>query len=255
MAGGEVTKSPAQQHTESIQDVEVSLASVAVSGGRGWYKRPFDLMVMVAAHVCLLPAFVILWTVIPLAIWLEDRGPVFYTQRRVGKGGRVFRLFKFRSMIRDAESSTGPVWAADNDPRVTRVGRFLRATALDELPQVINIWKGDLSLVGPRPERPELSVKFAKDIPQFLRRLQVRPGLTGLAQVYGRYSSRPRDKLHYDLFYIKKMSLWLDLKLILLSALVTLRGQWQAADKHMRQRRKKAHTSLQDSQAAVPHSK
>ena len=207
------------------------------------YKRAFDLLILLAAHVLLLPVFFALWIVIPLAIWLEDRGPVFYYQRRTGKGGRVFWLVKFRSMIADAEASTGPVWAFEHDDRVTRVGRFLRATALDELPQLINVLKGDLSMVGPRPERPELVEKFAQKIPHFLQRLQVKPGLTGVAQVYGRYSSLPRHKLHYDMLYIRKMSLLLDIKLLLVSVLVTVRARWQATDKKTGHRRRRTAAS------------
>ena len=209
----------------------------------GRYKRAFDLLILLAAHILLLPVFLALWIAIPLAIWLEDRGPIFYLQRRTGKGGRVFRLVKFRSMIADAEASTGPVWAFEHDERVTRVGRFLRATALDELPQLINVLKGDLSMVGPRPERPELVQLFAQDTPQFLQRLQVRPGLTGIAQVYGRYSSLPRHKLHYDMLYIRKMSLLLDIKLLLVSVLVTVRARWQVTDKKTGHRRGGSTTS------------
>ena len=201
--------------------------------GRDWYKRPFDLAILIVVHLLLLPILLVLWTAIPLAIWLEDRGPIFYTQRRAGKGGRVFLLFKFRSMLPEAEVGTGAVWASDDDPRVTRVGRFLRGRALDELPQVINMWKGDLSLVGPRPERPELIERFARETPGFARRLQVRPGLTGPAQVFGRYATRPRDKLRYDMLYIKAMSPWLDLKLLFMSFIVTLRAKWQAADRQL----------------------
>ena len=120
------------------------------------YKTLFDLTILTCSHVVLAPIFAILWIFIPTAIWLEDRGPVFYTQNRLGKNGKLFKLYKFRSMIPDAEKETGAVLAADNDLRVTRVGKFIRKRALDELPQVINLWKGDISLVGPRPERPEL---------------------------------------------------------------------------------------------------
>ena len=197
---------------------------------RDWYKRSFDLVVLAATHVALLPVFLLLWTLVPLAIWLEDRGPVFYVQRRVGRNGRLLRLFKFRSMVPGAESHTGPVWATENDPRVTRVGRFLRATALDEFPQVINLWRGDLSLVGPRPERPELYEEFAKEAPGFHRRLEVRPGLTGLAQVRGRYATRPRDKLRYDTLYMRRMSPLLDVKLLFLSVIITLKAGWQATE-------------------------
>ena len=186
------------------------------------------MAVLLLAHLLLLPVVLAVWTLIPLAIWLEDRGPIFYTQRRAGKGGRIFDLFKFRSMVVDAEQATGAVWAGEDDPRITRVGRFLRARALDELPQIINVWRGELSLVGPRPERPELVAKFIQETPEFSRRLEVRPGLTGPAQVYGRYASRPRNKLRYDTLYIRTMSPWLDLKLLFMSVIVTLRAKWQA---------------------------
>ncbi len=140
----------------------------------------------------------------------------------------MFQLFKFRSMVKNAESSTGAIWAGNDDPRITRVGRFLRSRALDEVPQIINVWKGDLSLVGPRPERPELVARFVRETPAFARRLHVRPGLTGPAQVYGRYATRPRDKLRYDTLYIRTMSPWLDFKLLFMSVIVTLRAKWQA---------------------------
>ena len=192
-----------------------------------WWKRPFDLLVLSVVHIILAPVWLALWTLIPLAIWLGDRGPVFYTQTRVGKGGKIFRVYKFRSMVPDAERFTGAVWAEDDDPRITRVGRILRNRALDELPQVINMWKGDISLVGPRPERPELMRLFTRERPEFGRRLTVRPGLTGIAQVYGRYSTHPRDKLRYDVIYINRMSPWLDVKLLALSVLLTFRARWQ----------------------------
>ena len=196
-----------------------------------WWKRPFDLIVLSAVHVALAPIWIALWTLIPLAIWLSDRGPVFYTQTRVGKGGRIFRAYKFRSMVPDAERYTGAVWAEEDDPRITRVGRFLRNRALDELPQVINMWKGDISLVGPRPERPELAEEFTRRWPEFGRRIAVRPGLTGIAQVYGRYYTRPRDKVRYDVIYIKRMSPWLDVKLLIASVLITFRARWQGGDR------------------------
>ena len=192
-----------------------------------WWKRPFDLAVLVTVHVALAPVWLLLWTAIPLAIWLHDRGPIFYTQERLGKGGRVFRVYKFRSMVADAERHTGPVWAEEGDPRITPVGRFLRRRALDELPQVINMWKGDISLVGPRAERPELTQRFTREHPEFRRRLVVRPGMTGIAQVYGRYSTRPVGKLRYDMVYIRRMSPLLDLRLLTASVRLTLFGRWQ----------------------------
>ena len=193
-----------------------------------WWKRPFDLLVLTAIHVALAPIWAILWTSIPVAIWLHDRGPVFYTQERLGKNGRTFRVYKFRSMIPNAERHTGAVWAEDDDPRITPIGAFLRGRALDELPQVINMWKGDISLVGPRAERPELSEEFEASFPGFARRLMVRPGMTGLAQIYGRYSTHPRNKLRYDMVYIRRMSPWLDVRLLVSSVLLTLRARWQS---------------------------
>ena len=203
------------------------LLSVTGSKVNDWWKRPFDLIVLTAVHVALAPLWAVLWTVIPLAIWLHDRGPVFYTQERLGKNGRTFRVYKFRSMIPDAERHTGAVWASDDDPRITPVGALLRSRALDELPQVINMWKGDISLVGPRAERPELTEEFEALYPGFRQRLKTRPGMTGLAQIYGRYSTSPRNKLRYDMIYISRMSPLLDVRLLVASVVLTLRARWQ----------------------------
>ena len=186
---------------------------------------------LTAVHVALAPVWAVLWISIPIAIWLHDRGPVFYTQERLGKNGRVFRVYKFRSMIPDAERHTGAVWADEDDPRITPIGAFLRSRALDELPQVINMWKGDISLVGPRAERPELSKEFESSYPGFKQRLLVRPGMTGLAQIYGRYSTHPRNKLRYDILYIRRMSPLLDVKLLVSSVLLTLRARWQSEER------------------------
>ena len=186
-------------------------------------KRLFDCGLAGAGLLTALP----LWGIIALAIKLEDCGSVFYRQARVGAGGRRFTVLKLRSMIRDAEKKTGAVWASEYDTRITRVGRVLRATALDELPQLWNILKGEMSFVGPRPERPELVTGFREKIADYDQRFAVRPGLTGLAQIYGKYDSHPRDKLRYDLLYIRRQSLWLDVKLILLSGWITLRGKWE----------------------------
>ena len=195
------------------------------------YKTLFDLTILNCSHVVLAAIFVILWIFIPTAIWLEDRGPVFYTQNRLGKNGKLFKLYKFRSMIPDAEKETGAVLAADNDLRVTRVGKFIRKRALDELPQVINLWKGDISLVGPRPERPELMHDIVGVLPLYAERLIVKPGLTGIAQVYGRYATNPRHKLMYDRIYIREMNPILDIKLLVYSVLLTLKAKWQHAQR------------------------
>jgi len=191
------------------------------------YKRPFDLLILLGTHILLSPVLVMLWIIIPIAIWFEDRGPIFYTQERVGKNGKTFRLYKFRSMVVDAENITGAVWATKNDPRITHVGNFLRKRALDELPQTLNMWVGDLSLVGPRPERPEIMANIIKELPEYSDRLLIRPGLTGVAQVFGRYSSKPKVKLRYDRIYSRNMSIVFDIKLLFLSALYTLRAKWQ----------------------------
>lgn len=195
-----------------------------------WYKRPFDLTILVAAHLLLLPIWVVLWTVIPLAILLDTGRPIFYRQRRLTRNGRQFYVLKFRTMVKDAEKMTGAVWATQSDPRVTRVGRLLRSLALDEMPQVINILRGELSFVGPRPERPELYEQFDATVPGFRERLRVSPGLTGLAQVFGKYDSPPRVKLRYDRIYVRRMSLVLDLRLLFLSAWVTLMGRWESRE-------------------------
>ena len=188
------------------------------------YKRPFDLAVIIAAHVLLLPAWVLLWTVVPLAIWLGDRGHVLYSQTRLGRDGRPFRMLKFRTMVVGAEDEEGEVWASGQDDRQTAVGRILRRYRIDEAPQVVNMLRGEMSIVGPRPERPGLHAEFERSTPGFGRRLRVRPGLAGLAQVRGRYSTRPRDKLRYDCLYIERMGPLLDLRLLAASVWVTIRG-------------------------------
>ncbi len=190
---------------------------------RDGYKRPFDVAIIILAHIFLLPLFAVLWIGIPIAIWLGDRGRVFYFQERVGRSGRRFRVIKFRTMILDAESQTGPVWAAEHDSRTTRVGRMLRILHLDELPQVVNILKGEMSIVGPRPERPELVERFSREAPSFSERLRVRPGVAGLAQVRGTAQTRPRDKLRYDNLYIETLSPCMDIKLMFLSVWVVLK--------------------------------
>jgi lipopolysaccharide/colanic/teichoic acid biosynthesis glycosyltransferase len=186
-------------------------------------KRLFDVLLAAAGLLFSWP----LWMFIAACIKLEDAGPVFYFQKRVGKNGKPFWMAKFRSMIPNAEKGTGAVWASAKDERVTKVGRILRATAMDELPQLWNILKGDISFVGPRAERPEFIEKFRIEIPNYDLRLRIRPGLTGTAQVYGRYDSSPRDKLRLDLLYIQKQTFGLDIKLILLSFWITFHGKWE----------------------------
>lgn len=178
-----------------------------------WYyplvKRAFDIICSAAAIIILSPVYLIT----AAAIKLYDRGPVLYSQVRLTERHREFRIYKFRSMITDAEKQ-GARLASQNDSRITPVGKIIRATRLDELPQLFNILKGDMSIVGPRPERPEIEAEYLKELPEFGLRLQVRAGLTGYAQVFGKYNTTPEDKLKLDLLYINQRSVLMDLKLI-----------------------------------------
>lgn len=153
-----------------------------------------------------------------LAVRLTSRGPVLFRQRRVGRDGREFMIYKLRTMRDDAEGATGPVLARDGDGRVTRVGRFLRRTRIDELPQLLNVLNGTMSLVGPRPERPELAEALLRELPGYRERWLVKPGLTGLAQVRGEYHTSPAAKLRHDLAYVHNRSLLLDLRILAATA-------------------------------------
>jgi lipopolysaccharide/colanic/teichoic acid biosynthesis glycosyltransferase len=190
-------------------------------------KRLFDVILSSTGMILSAP----LWILFSVAIKLGDGGPVFYTQERIGKQGKPFWTIKFRSMVPDAEKHTGAVWASENDPRVTKVGKLLRATAMDELPQLWNIFRGDMSFVGPRAERPELVEQFSKKIKNYHTRFFVAPGLTGLAQVYGNYDTPPHQKLRYDLLYIRNHSFLFDMQLIVLSFWITFRGKWESRAK------------------------
>ena len=191
-------------------------------------KRAFDVALSGAGLVMSAP----LWALFAAAIKLEDGGPIFFAQERVGLGGGTFTALKFRSMRPDAEAATGAIQATEHDPRVTTVGRFMRATAMDELPQLWNIFAGDMSFVGPRPLLPgEVEARgdgrlVALDaIPGYRERHTVRPGLTGLTQVYADRDIRRTSKFRLDRLYIKRASFALDIKLILLSFWITGRGQ------------------------------
>jgi len=197
-------------------------------------KRALDVALSGAGLVLSAP----LWPIIAAAIRIDSRGPVFYRQSRVGEAGRHFTVLKFRSMIADAENGRGPLQAGADDPRITRVGRVLRATAMDELPQFLNIFRGDMSFVGPRALRPEeievdsggASVPLDA-IPGFMQRCTVPPGLTGIAQIYAPRDVSRRQKFRFDLLYIRRQSLPLDVCLILLSFWITMRGTWEAREK------------------------
>ncbi len=196
----------------------------------GYLKRAFDVFLSGFGLMTSLP----LWFIAALAIKMEDRGPIFYSQERVGRGGKRFRNWKFRSMVPDSDQRFGPLQASSHDPRITRVGRILRATAMDEIPQLWNIFRGDMSFVGPRALLPgEIEVNGSgemialEEIQGFEERHRVRPGLTGLAQVFAPRDVPRPQKFRYDLFYIKKQSFLLDLKLVGLSIWISLRGKWE----------------------------
>jgi lipopolysaccharide/colanic/teichoic acid biosynthesis glycosyltransferase len=194
-------------------------------------KRAFDMLLSGGGLVGSAP----LWLLFGLAVKLEDGGPIFYRQERVGLRGRVFHALKFRSMKPDAEAGLGAVQATANDPRVTRVGRLLRATAMDELPQLWNIFRGDMSFVGPRALRPgeaeaegDGTVVPLDCVPGYAARIAVRPGLTGVAQIYAPRDVTRRHKFRYDRLYVRRRSMWLDLRLILLSFWISFRGTWES---------------------------
>jgi lipopolysaccharide/colanic/teichoic acid biosynthesis glycosyltransferase len=197
-------------------------------------KRAFDASLAAAGLILSMP----LWVAFAIAIKLEDGGEVFYAQERVGLRGRTFSVLKFRSMRPDAEALVGPIQAAADDPRITRVGRWLRATAMDELPQLWNIFRGDMSFVGPRALRPgeievqgDGRVEKLEQVPGFKRRCAVRPGLTGIAQIYAPRDIPRRQKFRYDGVYLRQQTMALDLRLILLSFWITFRGSWESRGK------------------------
>lgn len=177
------------------------------------FKHALDLLIASAGLVLLSPLFLI----VSILVKIDSPGTAFFNQRRIGKDGKPFRIWKFRTMREDAESATGPVWASEEDPRITRLGRFLRKSHIDELPQLVNVFRGEMSLIGPRPERPEFIEKINGSIPHFNNRLKVKPGITGLAQVRYSYGASIKDaarKLDYDLLYIKKMCWMLDIRIL-----------------------------------------
>ena len=199
----------------TIEDLDgtplINLSQVPLEGWTSLVKRTIDLLLSAAAMLLTLP----LLPIVALAIWLEDRGPIFYRQERMGLDGRSFQILKLRSMRINAETSTGPIWAVKNDPRRTRVGALLRRTSIDELPQLWNVLKGEMSLVGPRPERPAFVREFKHKVPQYMQRHRVRAGITGWAQVHGwRGNTSIRRRIQYDIYYIENWSLMLDFKIL-----------------------------------------
>lgn len=193
-------------------------------------KRALDVVLSGAMLLLSAP----IWAALAALVKLEDGGPVFFGQHRVGEGGRLFRALKFRSMIPNAEAAVGALQASEHDPRVTRTGRIMRATAMDELPQLWNIFRGDMSFVGPRALRPDEietggdgRLVAMEEIPGYVERHSVRPGLTGIAQIFAPRDIPRRYKFKYDQIYIARQGFWFDLRLILLSFWITFRGKWE----------------------------
>ncbi len=190
---------------------------------RSMVKRSLDIFVSIVGMIAVFPVI----AGIAVAIKITSRGPIFFKQTRVGMRGKIFNMYKFRTMMQDAEAKSGPVWAKENDPRVTPIGAFLRKTHLDELPQFINVLHGEMSLVGPRPERPYFVQEFRKVIPHYDRRLFAKPGITGLAQIKRRYDETIHDvkkKVRYDVLYIRKMCPVLDMMVLAMTVKAVVLG-------------------------------
>jgi lipopolysaccharide/colanic/teichoic acid biosynthesis glycosyltransferase len=219
---------------EVYREAAAAARPAAPGWGTAFAKRALDVVLSGAGLLASAPV----WAAIAAAIKLEDGGPVFYQQERSGRNGVPFPVWKFRSMIPDAEAVTGAVQSGEHDPRVTRAGRLLRMTAMDELPQLWSIFRGDMSFTGPRALRPgEIEslgngeMELLEDVPGFAARASVLPGLTGIAQIYAPRDIPRRHKFKYDLLYVRRQSIWLDVRLILLSFWITARGSWEVRGK------------------------
>jgi exopolysaccharide biosynthesis polyprenyl glycosylphosphotransferase len=200
----------------------LQLKAFTLSGWQGFLKRIFDIFLSFVVLLLLAPLFLFL----SMLIKITSKGPVFYLQKRVGMDGNEFNIIKFRSMGKNAEATTGPVWAKKDDARVTLIGKFLRRTSLDELPQLINVLRGDMSLIGPRPERPHFVKEFQVNIPKYLERHRVRSGITGWAQVNGLRGQSPiEERTKYDIHYIENWSIWFDIKIIILTFIAIFKGE------------------------------
>ncbi len=200
----------------------INLSETPLEGWSRFVKRAFDLLVAAAALLVFSPVMLI----VAIAIWLEDRGPLLYRQIRMGLDGKPFEIVKFRSMRVGAENETGAVWAEKDDPRRTKIGRVIRAWSLDELPQLWNVLVGDMSVIGPRPERPEFVEQFRSEFPHYMLRHKVRAGMTGWAQVHGwRGNTSMRMRIEHDLYYIENWSLLLDVKILFMTVVRGLRHE------------------------------
>lgn len=212
-----------KKHARYLKEVE-AMNGVDLPKHYLFIKRTIDITFAVLGLIVSSPLILIT----AILIKLDSRGPVFFSQERVGKKGKIFKIYKFRTMVVDAEEKTGPVWATSDDPRTTYIGKKLRKSKIDEIPQFINLIKGDMSLVGPRPERPCFVNEFEKYIPGYERRFDVLPGITGIAQLRNGYDRDARGlirKLRFEVTYIKKMSLRMDIKLIIETVVCAIKGK------------------------------
>ena len=233
--GQEIAQIKSQPKPEKSHAPEPSTLFLFLSGVTGMFvrfarrrfeefKRMSDIALSIAGLVIISPILIFA----AILIKINSKGPIIYKQSRVGKNGRIFKIYKLRTMRQDAEKGIGAVWAQENDPRVTSVGRVLRKAHIDEIPQLLNVLKGEMSIVGPRPERPELARDLKTIICDYEKRLQVKPGITGLAQVWHKYDETIEDvkkKIKYDLLYIRRMCLWVDLRVIAQTFVVVLTGR------------------------------
>jgi len=226
IAGIDPTRAAAKKQLSGKIDDLDDFEGIGHEGRQGLVTRAAKRFVDVVLCLVLIVIFLPMLLVTAIAIKLESPGPVFYRQKRVGLGGDVFDVFKFRSMAVDAEKD-GPRWAEANDNRTTRVGRFIRKTRIDEIPQTLNVLRGEMSFVGPRPERPEFVKILEAEIPHYHSRHSVKPGITGWAQVKYEYAASvegAREKLKYDLYYIKKFTPFLDILIIVMTVRVVMFG-------------------------------
>jgi lipopolysaccharide/colanic/teichoic acid biosynthesis glycosyltransferase len=213
--------------TRKTAAVYTPLPIVSAAPHASYLRARAVIEFMVALALAILAAPVLFLAA--LLVRLTSKGPAFYTQTRIGRNGKLFTIYKIRTMVHDCESLTGPRWSMPEDPRVTRVGHFLRRTHLDELPQLFNVLRGDMSLIGPRPERPEFIPKLERAVPRYRQRLAIRPGITGLAQVHlppDTDVESVRRKLAYDLYYIQNMNVWLDVRILVATFFYSLGNPW-----------------------------
>ncbi|MED0676156.1 sugar transferase [Aneurinibacillus thermoaerophilus] len=211
-----------QAEPQQVDDMLVlSVQPPGLTAAQLFLKRAFDIVVSAVLIVLLSPIMLVLFILVPLT----SKGPAIFKQERIGRNGKEYMIYKFRSMVHNAEQKTGPTLATDDDPRITPLGKFIRATRLDEIPQLFNVLKGDMSLVGPRPERAFFINQFKENLPDYTYRMSVKPGITGLAQVMAKYSTTVEDKLRFDLMYVRNYSLALDIKILFQTLRVVF--QWE----------------------------